>query len=374
MHPPHSSALLLSLLLAPLQASAMLDCKKVRVDGHNFDLSALGGPHSVVTSRFEPSTNAHQNTTYTVDICQPLKKSGKSKNTEECPNGTRVCAIERFIKGEQDSVEKVIAIAGGLENAGGTQFEFEATRLSTSDSNSDSKKEGVRLVLKGGKHPLTGPVKERREQKAIIEFICDLDKKGTEGEWDSEDKYEKAGVGKREDDKKKDGEKDGDKNGDKNGDKDGDKKEKEGDDGNNEDSSIEHQLKKEDSALIWESYGKEGDADVLRLSWRTKSACEKRDGDKGGNDKDKDKDGDEGGNASAQWGFFTWFILILFLSIATYLIFGSWLNYNRYGARGWDLVPHGDTIRDIPYLMKDWTRRVLNTVQGTGNRGGYSAV
>ena len=63
-----------------------------------------------------------------------------------------------------------------------------------------------------------------------------------------------------------------------------------------------------------------------------------------------------------------------FLGTAAYLIFGSWLNYNRYGARGWDLLPHGDTIRDVPYLMKDWLRRVLNTVQGAGSRGGYSAV
>lgn len=64
----------------------------------------------------------------------------------------------------------------------------------------------------------------------------------------------------------------------------------------------------------------------------------------------------------------------VFLGTASYLIFGSWLNYSRYGARGWDLLPHGDTIRDIPYLLKDWTRRVMNTVQGTGSRGGYSAV
>lgn len=67
----------------------MLSCNKILVDGHNFDLSPLGGPHSVVTSRFESSTGAHSNTTYTVDICQPLKKSGKAKSKEECPNGTR---------------------------------------------------------------------------------------------------------------------------------------------------------------------------------------------------------------------------------------------------------------------------------------------
>lgn len=71
----------------------------------------------------------------------------------------------------------------------------------------------------------------------------------------------------------------------------------------------------------------------------------------------------------------TWKLLFsIFLGIAAYLIFGSWLNYTRYGARGWDLLPHGDTIRDIPYLLQDWTRRVLNTVQGTGSRGGYAAV
>lgn len=63
-----------------------------------------------------------------------------------------------------------------------------------------------------------------------------------------------------------------------------------------------------------------------------------------------------------------------FLLIATYLIFGSWLNYNRHGARGWDLLPHGDMLRDVPYLMKDLIRRVLNTVQSSGSRGGYSAV
>ena len=64
----------------------------------------------------------------------------------------------------------------------------------------------------------------------------------------------------------------------------------------------------------------------------------------------------------------------LFLAIAAYLIFGSWLNYNRYGARGWDLLPHGDTIRDIPYIVKDIGRKVVDVVQTPGSRGGYSAV
>jgi hypothetical protein len=31
-------------------------------------------------------------------------------------------------------------------------------------------------------------------------------------------------------------------------------------------------------------------------------------------------------------------------------------------------------IRDIPYLMRDLIRRLLNTLRSTGSRGGYSAV
>merc|ERR1712000_711808 len=164
--------------------------KKIVIEGQKFDLSKLGGPHSVVTSRFEDLAQTHFNTTYTVDVCQPLKKSGKSEKSEECPNGTRVCAIERTIKDDTDMVSKVVAIAGNLENTGGSSFEYEATRLKTSDSRDDSKKEGLRLVLKGGKHPLNGPRKERREQQAVIEFLCDKEKTGLEGEWESEDRYD----------------------------------------------------------------------------------------------------------------------------------------------------------------------------------------
>lgn len=189
----------------------------------------------------------------------------------------------------------MVAIAGGLENAGGSQFDYEATRLKSSDSNSDAQKEGLRLVLKGGKHPLTGPVSERRNQKAVIEFICDPDKTGTEGEWTSEDEYEKAPKTKRRAADDKDDKKEKD-------DKDGDNK----DDDGKTDSAIEHQLKNENAALIWEDYAKEKDVDILRLTWYTKYACEKRDGGKDGG-KDDDR---EPSDSSASWGFFTWFVIM----------------------------------------------------------------
>ena len=212
-----------------------------------------------------------------------------------------VCAIERAIKGEEESFQKAIAIAGNLENYGGKEFEYEVTRLKTSDSHSDAQKEGLRLVLKGGRHPRVGPVKERRDQRAVIEFLCDPEKTGLEGEWEAEDKYD-AKLRKRDDDEKgKDGEegKDGDKGKDgKDGEegKDGDKG-----DGDGVESAIEHQLMKNDTALIWESYGlnEKKDADVLRLTWYTKHACESR-----------EDSGDDGSDGSSHWGFFTWLVIM----------------------------------------------------------------
>ncbi|KAK6540116.1 hypothetical protein TWF694_008940 [Orbilia ellipsospora] len=115
---------------------------------------------------------------------------------------------------------------------------------------------------------------------------------------------------------------------------------------------------KGENALSFISYE---DDQVLTLEWKTGHACE------------------EGAplpptDSNGSWGFFTWFILIAFMAVAAYLIFGSWLNYNKYGARGWDLLPHSDTLRDLPYLIKDFLRRAVNTFQGTGGRGGYSAI
>jgi autophagy-related protein 27 len=184
------------------------------------------------------------------------------------------------------------------------------------------------------------------QQKAVIQLQCDKDRTGNE---------RRSKKAKRDDD-----------------DEDDDDEDDAGDDKEEQPSS---------SSLEFVSYGKvEGKEklEVLRLNWKTKYACEDY------------ADSDEARKSG--WGFFTWFLLMYvlpfplmdcetdttllsaFLGIAAYLIFGSWLNYNRYGARGWDLLPHGDTIRDIPYLFKDWSRKVVDTVSSGGSRGGYSAV
>ncbi|KAI1337332.1 autophagy-related protein 27 [Xylariaceae sp. FL0016] len=348
------AAWLLALLLTPLPASAMFRCDHIVVDKLSYNLKELGGPHSVVMSQVVDDI-AH-NTTYTVDICRPLKK-GDAKKSDQCPNNTRACAIKRLIDLEKDGadiVDKVTPIAGELEIHGGGALDPILSPLSKADP--DSGNQGLRVVLQGGYSKTDSGAK--RKQQAVIDFVCDDKRDGTEGEYDPEDKYERSDdplmaraaaanpLAFR-------AAEDGD-----------------NDDGDDETPAKEVQLGiEQDPSLKFNSYGPlldNSNVDSLHLTWYSKHVCNSEADD--GSDPDSDK------KPSSHWGFFTWLVILIFLGTAAYLIFGSWLNYNRYGARGWDLLPHGDTIRDIPYLIKDWTRRVLNTVQGSGSRGGYSAV
>ncbi|KAG9244367.1 autophagy protein-like protein Atg27 [Calycina marina] len=311
-------ATIISTLLLPFLATAQgLDCEHLRADKIGFNLKKLGGAHSVVHN-VDHGGISTTNTTYTLDICRPLGKVKSIPAEKQCPNGSRVCAITRTITTEHDDIEAVFPIAGELKNVGGKAMDAKWERLKTSSANADIQKEGLRVVMNGGFKTEDG---KKRSQKAIIEFVCDKSRTGLENLPKPEDEYDEVNK-KREE-------------------------EKAGDDGT--------------PSLTFVSYAAEDTLDVLRLDWKTQYACED-------SKEQQDQERPRG------WGFFTWFIIVAFLGIAAYLIFGSWLNYNRYGARGWDLLPHGDTIRDAPYLAKDFVRRVVNTVQGPGSRGGYAAV
>ncbi|EFR04008.1 Atg27p [Nannizzia gypsea CBS 118893] len=297
-------------------ASAELDCSHIKVDGVSWDLSKLGGAHSVMETT---STHGDFNTTYTLDICKPLTKS-------MCKKGAFVCAVRNAtdINGIERTME-VIDIAGNFVLDSGKTLDPIFTRLKKENPST----EGLKMELHGGKHKVGDVVKK---QKAVFTFLCDPERTGLEGLEDA----------KPDDDKKKDDEKKGD-----------DKK-----DSKDKDGKSQKREEENSKSLVYKGYNEE--QGTLELEWRTKYACENVEG--GGN------------TSSGHWGFFTWLIVLLFLCTAAYLIFGSWLNYSRYGARGWDLLPHSDTIRDIPYILKDWARRVVNTLQGGGTRGGYSAV
>ncbi|PGH12029.1 hypothetical protein AJ79_04538 [Helicocarpus griseus UAMH5409] len=328
--PQQASSLPLFILLPALSSAINLDCNRIVVDGKAWTLSSLAGPHSVYNVVDHPPTSI--NTTYTLDICKPLKHT-------ECPSGTMICGVQR--SSGEDKILGAIPIAGNFVAGSGRMLNPKVTRLKSTDSQT----EGLRIELHGGKYPFNG---KDYKQAAVIEMKCDRERTGLEGDWAA--KKTKRDDNDGSDDGGKDGGKDGNDDGNGDGNGDGSDDDKKGD-----------KPADETRSLRFKSYGQVDELFILRLDWLTKYACE-------------DFEDGEGGKSGNHWGFFTWLIVILFLCTAAYLIFGSWLNYNRYGARGWDLLPHGDTIRDIPYILKDWGRKVVNTVQGPGSRGGYSAV
>jgi autophagy-related protein 27 len=324
-------------------AGVGFDCKQVVANRVTWDLSPLGGPHSVHWVKETPPTV--ENTTFTINICKGLGRDKEEHKDNQCDHGTRICGITRL--GNTTEVTKVRPIAGDYQQSHGKPLESIPRRLKDSDSNSESEKEGVSVELSGGTYG-------GNPQKAIIEFVCNPEKTGLEGmEEDKED------VENEDEDKRR-----------RRAEDDGEEQPEDPDKGH----ALQFISYKDDVQIKGKTWG------VLRLQWETKYACE--------NARDEARSG--------SWGFFTWFIIVyvfpasqtslfllksgidysrrLFLGVSAYLIFGSWMNYSRYGARGWDLLPHGDTIRDIPYILKDWGRRVVNTVQGPGSRGGYSAV
>jgi autophagy-related protein 27 len=81
-----SSLLLIAATPAAAADAQKLPCSAVEVDGHTFDLSALKGPHVVVTSEFAPPS--YYNRTYAIDLCAPLVRKGEVEGRFKCPDGT----------------------------------------------------------------------------------------------------------------------------------------------------------------------------------------------------------------------------------------------------------------------------------------------
>lgn len=262
-----------------------------------------------------------------------------------------VCAIERLyneIENVNGTIEGVIGVAGEYGHSTGAHLDPKWTRLSTSVSPNE-RKNGLRLEMNGAKY-------KDRKQKAVIDFICPQEKK-------EERRDRLSDPTALADDGKEDG--------------DGDEDE--------EDPSADAEVDDgQGGRLKFLKYEDVEKGKILNLEWTTTYACEDANADPV--------------TKTGHWGFFTWLIIMfgslprrsspslisaifanlhissLILGAVAYLLFGSWLNYNRYSARGWDLLPHSEAIRDIPYLLRDWMRRVVNTIQGGGSRGGYSAV
>ncbi|KAL4997810.1 putative autophagy protein Atg27 [Aspergillus recurvatus] len=326
------SPLISAASLLPVLASAVsFDCSKISVDGYQYNLKALGGVHEIYHAK--QVGDLIVNTTYVLDLCNTLGGASMKGNLK-CGTSKNICGFNYTYGADGGPGDAFAFPIVGWDPMGHGAKDAEITRL----KKEDSEKEGLRVKLSGGGEYREPETKKKKNAGAVIEFECHPGLSGLEGLVKEDSKRLLRA--------REDGQDEGDGNGEGNG--------------NGDDKEPFYDGSDPDRSLQFKSFGKaDDDTYVLSLSWKTRYACDHSIDDRG---------------SSSHWGFFTWLIVIFFLCAAAYLIFGSWLNYNRYGARGWDLLPHGDTLRDVPYLFQDWLRRVVNTFQGTGSRGGYSAV
>ncbi|KAI9653579.1 MAG: hypothetical protein M1831_005961 [Alyxoria varia] len=325
-----------ALSLPSFSFAYMIDCKLIRAGHESFDLTPIAGPHWVLKQDDSGIPDKMMSTNFTFNLCGPLSihQDKKDKKKAGCKQNSWACAFKGVGDPESKEYEPTEewSLAGNFVHGSGRPMDPSETPIEEKDDSEHV--EGLQISMKGGVYQGTA-------QKMITRLYCDKD---------APDEGSETLKERRADDK--DGK---------------------DDDGGDDDTG--GSLKSSDPKLKFKSYksekGTEKDSaasyQILRLDWTTKYAC------KDAREKGKASDG------NSSWGFFTWFIIIAFMAVAAYLIFGSWLNYTRHGARGWDLLPHGDTIRDVPYILKDWGRRVVSTVQGgggggSGSRGGYSRV
>lgn len=167
-----------------------------------------------------------------------------------------------------------IDIAGTYPSLHNGKLDEHFTLLRKSDSHSDQGREGFRAELNGGRYPYDDK-KNGDDQRAVIEFVCDREREGTE-------KGEVDDGGDREDDDAED---------------DGDKKEEKLR-GRDDEKTSTGKCEDSDASLRFCGYEYEkNDNDkkvkTLRMEWRTKYACE-----------------DAPQDVSSGWGFFTWFIIM----------------------------------------------------------------
>ncbi|KDQ21677.1 hypothetical protein BOTBODRAFT_26104 [Botryobasidium botryosum FD-172 SS1] len=117
---------------------------------------------------------------------------------------------------------------------------------------------------------------------------------------------------------------------------------------------------------------------VASVEWSSKAACPQKSDDPPppGNESPPEtapeKPGEEVKSGGSGLGMF---FFLLILAFAAYFGLGAYYNYNNYGATGWDLVPHRDFWRDVPYLLRDVATHLCSSVRpGIGGRSGYVSV
>lgn len=83
---------------------------------------------------------------------------------------------------------------------------------------------------------------------------------------------------------------------------------------------------------------------------------------------DKDVNVEGGG-----WGFFTWVFVLGLLGCVAYVGLHAWRNYKRYGTVTPANARSSEFLRDIPFLLRDFVRKVAGTFSA-GTSTGYTSV
>ncbi|KAG8906920.1 hypothetical protein FRB99_005694 [Tulasnella sp. 403] len=114
---------------------------------------------------------------------------------------------------------------------------------------------------------------------------------------------------------------------------------------------------------------------VLDVEWSVKAACPSMDDDhKGGDHSDPPNGGTNPPGDEKRGSGIGWFFLLPLLGVLAYFGLGAYYNYNNYGSTGWDLVPHRDFWREVPYLIEDLVSYLFSSVRSGGSRSGYRRV
>ncbi|KAL0955933.1 hypothetical protein HGRIS_002121 [Hohenbuehelia grisea] len=166
--PPELFAILLrvyavlNVVAAVAAADEPFNCRPT-IGSFKYDLTSLGGQHSVARERSQPPSTWVD--TVTFDLCDKLKKQDDVPEVDQCPDGTQVCLTKTNKKsGEADRITSVIPIA-------------QVSSLNPQLATLDSPTKGILVQLHGPEYPHptnTTPA----AQIFKLTVLCDPDRTG----------------------------------------------------------------------------------------------------------------------------------------------------------------------------------------------------
>lgn len=114
------------------------------------------------------------------------------------------------------------------------------------------------------------------------------------------------------------------------------------------------------------------DGENLKITMRTKGACNTNEKDKKKPDDTKKPKPDNG----ESWGWFTWIFIFLVLFLSIYIVGGAWFQYTKGNSIDFQsalkevLENFIDLLKELPGFVKE----IIEKFTGNRNRGEYSAV